>query len=33
VNRQNITSFMGTTGTADPTVTGVSGFVRAAYRF
>jgi hypothetical protein len=33
INRQDITSFNGAMGTADPTVTGISGFVRAAYRF
>ncbi|MEO8703309.1 MAG: hypothetical protein ABI867_24900 [Kofleriaceae bacterium] len=33
LNRQNITSFNGAVGTADPAVTGISGFVRVAYRF
>jgi hypothetical protein len=33
VSRQNLTSFNGAMGTADPPVTGVSGFLRASYRF
>ena len=33
LTRQNITSNNGMVGTADPAVTGLSGFIRAAYRF